>query len=160
MKQNYIPDRYLKTIIKITVSTIFCLYVLASCDTTECISFSTRTVVVEFLDSATNSSKYQDFELITATESQVLFYSDTSLSVYYLPVNTEKEETTFIFLNSDNSIDTLHIGYDKRVRLISKDCGYELQFKNIEIIYTTFKNAISLENELSRLNEENIKIFL
>ena len=154
------PDHYLKTIIKITVSAFFCLYVLISCETTDCITFNTRVVVIEFLDSATQNSKNIDFELITAIDSEVVFYSDTSLSICYLPVNTEQEETTFLFLNSDDLLDTLQIGYDKIERLISKDCGYELQFKNIEIIYTTFENAVSLENELSRLNEENVKIFL
>ena len=150
----------MKTTIKITVSAFFCLYVLGSCDTTDCITFNTRIVIVEFLDSATNTSKSQDFELITAIESEVIFYNDTSLSICYLPINTDKDQTTFLFFNPDNSIDTLEVGYDKRVRLISKDCGFEFQFRNIEINYTTFEEAISLGNELSRLNEENIKIFL
>jgi len=150
----------LRDLIKITFSTLFCFYILFSCDTTDCITFSTRVVVIEFLDSATNSSKNVDFEFITAIESPVIFYSDTTVSKCYLPVNTEKEETTFLFVNQDNTIDTLHIEYDKTVRLISRDCGYEFQFKNIEIVNTTYENAISLGNELSRLNEENIKIFL
>ena len=158
--RNYIPDNYLKDLIKITVSALFCLYVLFSCDTTDCITFSTRVVVVEFLDSATNSSKNVELELITAIESPVAFYNDTTVSKCYLPVNTEKEETTFLFVNQDNTIDTLHIEYDKTIRLISRDCGYEFQFKNIEIVNTTYENAISLGNELSRLNDENIKIFL
>jgi hypothetical protein len=101
-----------------------------------------------------------DFELITALESQVFFYADTSLSICYLPVNTDSGHTDFLFFNLDGSIDTLSVGYDKTERLISKDCGFELQFKNIEIINTTYENAISLENELSRINEENIKIYL
>ena len=149
----------MKNILKITVSAFFCLYVLLSCDTTDCITFSTRVVIVEFLDSATNNSKSLDFELITAIDSEVAYYSDTTVSKCYLPVNTEKEETTFLFVNTDNSIDTLHIEYDKIVRLISKDCGYEFQFNNIEIVNSTYENAISLGNELSRLNEENIKIY-
>jgi hypothetical protein len=108
----------------------------------------------------TNSSKSLDFELITALESEVAYYADTTVHTCYLPVNTAREETTFLFINSDSSIDTLQIEYDKTVRLISKDCGFEFQFRNIEIVYTSYENAVSLGNELSRLNEENIKIFL
>jgi hypothetical protein len=150
----------LRSLIKITISILFCSYIFISCDTTDCITFSTRVVVIDFLDSATNTSKNVDFELITAIESPVLFYGDTTISRCFLPVNTEKEETTFLFVNPDSSIDTLQIGYDKTIRLISQDCGFEFQFKNILILKTTYDNAISLENELSRLNEENIKIFL
>jgi hypothetical protein len=133
--------------------------VLAACDTTDCITFNTRLVIVEFLDSATGNSKSREFDLIAAQESQVIFYSDTSLSTYLLPVNTEQEQTLYLFLNPDQSIDTLELSYDKTVRLISKDCGYDFEFKNVGIIQTTFDSAVSLENELSRLNEENIKIF-
>jgi len=136
------------------------LHVFISCETTDCITFSTRVVIVEFFDSATSNSKTLDFELITAIESQVFFYADTSLSKCYLPVNTDRDQTTFLFINPDNSIDTLEVGYVRTEGLISKDCGFELQFKNIEIINTTYESAISLENELSRINEENIKIFL
>jgi hypothetical protein len=114
---------------------------------------------VEFLDSATGISKSREFDLIAAQESQVIFYSDTSLSTYLLPVNTDQEQTLYLFLNPDQSIDTLELSYDKTVRLISKDCGYDFEFKNVGIIQTTFDSAVSLENELSRLNEENIKIF-
>lgn len=132
---------------------------LAACETTDCITFNTRFVIVDFLDSATGESKSREFDLISALESQVIFYSDTSLSTYYLPVNTELEKTLFLFLNPDQSIDSLEVSYDKKVILISKDCGYDLEFKNLGIIQTTFDSVVSLENELSRLNEENIKIF-
>jgi len=150
----------LKTIFKLTVAALFCFYIFISCENTDCITFSTRIVIVDFLDSATGSPESREFEIITATESSVIFYGDTSLSKLYLPVNTEKDQTTFIFYNPDNSIDTLEVGYIRKERLISEDCGFEIQFKNIEIIYSTFGNVISLENELSRLYDENIKIYL
>jgi hypothetical protein len=150
----------LKAIFKITVAALFCFLGLTSCDTTDCISFSTRVVIVDFLDSVNETPVIMDFELITAIDSDVIFYGDTSTSTLYLPVNTNNYNTAFLLYNSDNTIDTLEVGYDKTERLISEDCGFEFQFKNIKIIYTTFKNAFSLENELSRLNEENIKIFL
>jgi hypothetical protein len=152
-------DGYLKYIYKLTFYFLICLYVLAACDTTDCITFNTRFVIVDFLDSATGDSKNRQFDLISAQESQVIFYSDTSLNTYYLPVNTELEQTVFLFLNPDQTIDTLEVSYDKTETLISKDCGYDLEFKNLGIIQTTFDSAVSLENELSRLNEENIKIF-
>jgi hypothetical protein len=148
-------EGYLKYIYKLTFYFLICLYVL----TEDCITFNTRFVIVEFLDSATGNSKSRPFDLISAQESQVIFYGDTSLSTYYLPINTELEQTLFLFLNPDASIDTLEVSYDKTITLISKDCGYDFEFKNLEIIQTTFDSTLSLGNELSRLNEENIKIF-
>ena len=149
----------MKFIYKSTFFFLICLYALAACDTTDCITFNTRVVIVEFLDSATGNNKVREFDLITAIESPIVFYGDTSLSTYYLPVNTEKEYTSFLFLNPDQTIDTLEIDYEKRIRLISKDCGYDFEFKNLGIVHTSFDSAVSMENELSRLNEENIKIF-
>ena len=149
----------MKYIYKLTFYSLICLYVLAACETTDCITFNTRFVILKFLDSATGDSKSREFDLIAAQKSQVIFYSDTSLSTYLLPVNTEEERTLFLFLNPDQSVDTLEVSYDKTVSLISKDCGYDLEFKNLGIIQTTFDSAVSLENELSRLNEENINIF-
>jgi hypothetical protein len=117
-------------------------------------------LIIDFLDAETGNPVPRSFDWITATESGVFFYSDTTLSTLYLPVNTDQDQTTFLFSNPDNSLDTLEIGYLRTERLISEDCGFELQFKNIEIISTTFESVTTVENELSRLNEENIKIFL
>ena len=150
----------MNTLLKVTLGAIFCFFACISCDTTDCISFSTRVLIVEFLDDSTGNPVQKDVGLITSTESSVIFYGDTTLSIFYLPVNTDKEWTTFLFFNPDSTVDTLEVAYDKSERLISKDCGFELKFENIRIIDTTFDQVISLENELSRLNEENIKIYL
>ena len=91
---------------------------LAACETTDCITFNTRYVILKFLDSATGDSKSREFDLIVAQESRVIFYSDTSLSTYLLPVNTDEERTLFLFLNPDQSVDTLEVSYDKSVSLI------------------------------------------
>ena len=149
----------MKYIYKLTVYSLICLCALAACETTDCITFNTRFVILKFFDSATGVDKSREFDFIAAQKSQVIFYSDTSLSTYLLPVNTEEEKTLFLFINPDQSVDTLEVGYDKSVSLISKDCGYDFEFKNINIIQTTFDSTVSLENELSRLNEENINIF-
>lgn len=149
----------MRILLKITGILSICFITFCSCETTDCITFSSRFVSVQFFDSTTSNPKNIEFSLITALEADVIFYSDTLLSQYYLPVNTEKEQTTFLFLNMDNSIDTLSLIYDKREKLISEDCGFDLLFNNVEIEYTTFKMAESLGNDLSRLNEENIKIY-
>lgn len=136
-----------------------CFLTFSGCETTDCITYSSRFVSVQFLDSTTSNPKAIEFSLITAIDSEVTYYSDTLLSQYYLPVNTDLEHTTFLFLNLDNSIDTLSLIYDKKERLISEVCGFDLLFSNIEIENTTFNEAESLGNDLSRLNEENIKIY-
>ena len=91
-------DSYLRYIYKLFFYFLICLYVLAACETTDCITFNTRIVIVDFLDSATGASKSRQFDLISAQESQVIFYSDTSLSTYFLPVNTELEQTLFLWV--------------------------------------------------------------
>lgn len=149
----------MRILLKITGLLIICFLLFSRCETTDCITFSSRFVSVQFLDTATSNPKAIEFSLITAIDSEVIFYSDTLSSQYYLPVNTDSEQTTFLFLNIDNSIDTLSLIYDKKEKLISEDCGFDLLFNNVEIEFTTFNKAESLGNDLSRLNEENIKIY-
>ena len=115
-------------------------------------------MVVQFLDSADNK-KDTTFNYITAINANVLFYRDTSLSTYVLPLNTNESETTFIFEGINNHTDTLQVGYIPRQRLISEDCGFELQIRQFDILYTSFTNAVSLQNQLSTLNEIDIKIY-
>ncbi len=139
------------------ISVIFPIGIL-SCDNTDCITFGTNTVRIQFLDSASNP-KSKSFSFIASTDSEFVFYSDTTFSTCIVPVNTSETSTTFLFGNPDNSIDSITVGYDRRQKLISETCGFELKFNNIRILSTTFEHALSLENDLSLLNETNIEIY-
>jgi len=138
---------------------VVCLiWFLSACENTDCITFSRNFIVVQFLDSADNK-KDTTFSYITASSSNVIFYKDTTLSTYALPINTNRSETTYIFVGINNVMDTLQVGYISGQRLISEDCGFELQLRQIEILYSSFPNVIALQNQLSTLNEIDIEIY-
>ena len=155
------PNRKYRIILKTNVLQIILflsiIWILSACENKDCITFSRDAVVVQFLDSA-NNKKDTTFSVVTSIGSNFVFYSDTTLSTYLLPVNTSESQTTFLF-TSNNTTDTLQIGYVRRQRFISEDCGFELQFRAVEILYTSFPNAISQNNDLSTLNETNIEIY-
>jgi len=115
-------------------------------------------VIVDFLDS-TNVRKDTTFSYITAAGSNVIFYSDTTLYKYALPINTDEDETTFLFQNLNGEMDTLQVGYQRRQRLISEDCGFELQFRQLKIIHSSFPEAVSLGNDLNILYDTDIRIY-
>jgi len=156
------PNRKYRIILKTNVLQIILflsiIWILSACENKDCITFSRDAVVVQFLDSA-NNKKDTTFSVVTSIGSNFVFYSDTTLSTYLLPVNTSESQTTFLFKSNNNETDTLQIGYERRQRFISEDCGFELQFRVVEILYTSFPNAISLNNDLSTLNETNIEIY-
>lgn len=133
-------------------------WLISGCENTDCITFSRNYVIIDFLDSA-GIKKDTTFNYITAVGSNVLFYSDTTVYKYALPINTAASETTFIFQGINEVTDTLQVGYSPIQRLISEDCGFELQFRQFEIIHTSFPNAISLNNYLNILNETDIRIY-
>jgi hypothetical protein len=134
------------------------VWLTSGCENTDCITFSRNFVIVDFLDS-TGTRKDITFNSITAAGSDVIFYSDTTLYKYLLPINTEEPETTFFFYGTNGVTDTLQVGYQRRQRLISEDCGFELQFRNLEIIHSSFPEAESLGNDLNILYDTDIRIY-
>ena len=134
------------------------IWMTSGCENTDCITFSRNFVIVDFLDS-TGIRKDTTFNYITAVGSKVIFYSDTTLYRYALPINTDESETTFLFHGINDVTDTLQVGYTRRQRLISEDCGFELQFRQLEIIHSSFPEAVSLKNDLNILNETDIRIY-
>ena len=115
-------------------------------------------MIVDFLDS-TGTRKDTTFNYITAAGSDVIFYSDTTLYKYLLPINTEEPETTFFFYGMTGVPDTLQVGYQRTQRLISEDCGFELQFRSLEIIHSSFPETESLGNDLNILYDTDIRIY-
>jgi hypothetical protein len=131
---------------------------MLSCENTDCLSFSRNYLIIQFLDSV-NVRKNIEVDYITATGSPFIFYSDTAFNQVALPINTELSQTTFIFGNTDNSTDTLSVGYIQRQRLISETCGFELQYQNLQILGTSFPEAVLQFEELNLLNNVDVKIY-
>ena len=131
---------------------------MLSCENTDCLSFSRNYLIIQFLDSS-NVKKNIEVDYITATGSPFLFYSDTVFNQVALPINTEQSQTTYIFGNTDNSTDTLSVGYIQRQRLISETCGFELQYQNLQILGTSFPEAVLQFEELNLLNNVDVKIY-
>ena len=129
------------------------------CETTDCITFSTNAFIIQFFEKESEQPEDIDFETIEALESSIILYADTSMNVFYLPISTEKDLTTFFFRDSNGRIDTLTVGYKKSEKLVSADCGFDLNFSDLQVIMTTFDSVVVSLNELSRLNEENIQIY-
>lgn len=132
--------------------------VMLSCENTDCISFSRDYLIVQFLDSA-NAKKNIEVDYVTAIGSPFIFYSDTAFNLIALPINTELSQTTFVFGNTDSSTDTLAVGYIQRQRLVSPDCGFELQYQDLEILGTSFPEAVLQFEELNLLNNVDVKIY-
>lgn len=131
---------------------------MLSCENTDCLSFSRNYLIIQFLDSS-NVKKNIEVDYITATGSPFIFYSDTTFNQVALPINTELSQTTYIFGNTDDSTDTLSVGYIQRQRLISESCGFELQYQNLQILGTSFPEAVLQFEELNLLNNVDVKIY-
>ncbi|MBR9997482.1 MAG: hypothetical protein KFF73_00860 [Cyclobacteriaceae bacterium] len=129
-----------------------------SCENNVCISFSRDYLIVQFLDS-TETRKNIEIDYITALGSEYIFYSDTSLNRIGLPINTGESQTAFIFRNVNSRTDTLVVGYSQQQRLISPSCGFELQYRQLQVLNTSFPGSTVQFDELNILNDTDIKIY-
>lgn len=146
-----------KKIIILLFIAVLLIYSFTGCENKECISFSTNHIIVSLLDSS-GAKKDISFTYIKLLEADMILYSDTSFNTFALPVIPSIDRSSFVFGYDDNFSDTLAVSYVIRQHLISKKCGFELQYNNLMITHSTIPEASVVNDELNILIEKNIEI--
>ena len=151
-----------------------------SCANEDCVSIANNYYLVGFFESELNNQgEYPKidtlFYSVTADGNDVVFYDpDTSVSVLSLPVNPSADRTSFELIMLDSiSKDSLNnpvyhinpnphyitVNYKRSQRIISEECGVEINYSKIKIEEITFEDTLLVSDRLSRLNEANVKVF-
>jgi hypothetical protein len=121
----------------------------------DCLITSTNLVKISFKNG--NSVRVIAFDEITVSGLDKIYYQDVAVSSVQLPVNPEASEMTFTF-KFEGREETLTIGYETSVQIISVDCGAFTNYVNLSVISSTFVDPQVLVNQLSTNATVNIQI--
>ncbi len=162
--------------------------IFSSCQNENCVSVFNNYLLVGFVDIDTLASGRVEFHpkdtlfySVKAIGSDSIFYDkNTTLSTFKFPVNPTADITTFKLEMIDSirydtlsldpiNIDTIYyvnpnphtisVSYERKLRIISEDCGTEIAYINLNIEEITFDTTSLEEDKLSRFNEANIEVF-
>lgn len=136
------------------------LLALSACnDDTDCSSLNTTDLLVNFIDSASGEALEVAIDSIIAVGPEINYLdSAVTQSNFTLTVNPLADSTSYYFIRSDASRDTLTIGYNVVTRLISPGCGAEPVINQLVLLNHTFDSARVVSIELISINEVDVQI--
>lgn len=147
------------------ISIVAILLFALSCETnTECGTIFTNEAVVAFVVVNSQGNIVADanrnrFDSIYESHSLHILY-DTSLvsgSAYSLPLNPQKDTSTFFFARS-GIVDTLSLRYTKGFRFRSPECGMLFEYRNLEVLQHSFDTISVVKDTLLR-GQVNVQVF-
>ena len=151
---------------KILKGISFCIalsLIIVSCnDIKDCqLVDDTNFVVIALFDQDTTSqTESLDFTGITMEGLSIpILNSDTTLSVFALPINTLDSVATFYF-ESELGMDTMVVSYDNQYYIFFEECDPAQSFFNLEVISHTFDFVNVINSDLNDEIVRNIEIFL
>ncbi len=155
----------------------------SACETENCVSLANNDLLVNFYEQDSVTLKNMMFEYVRAAGNDSVFYDHNTVQAKYrFPVNPADDQTLFIMQVIDsvtydtisydplevethyhlrNGADSLWVEYDRHERIITVECGVEINYTKLSIKKCTF-SKYELEGDetsLSRLNDVNIKIY-
>jgi hypothetical protein len=158
---------------------LFLVIVFVHCEVENCVSLNTNLLQVGFVKSDVRFSNDYHFNLVTAVETDTIFYEDAVLQRLELPVNPNSEETEFLLEitrfrldtipqlpPAEDRIDTVFIGpenhfikvnYKITQKVITTECGVDQRYSNLTFEHS-FDSIEVVNTDLDRFNEVNINI--
>lgn len=117
-----------------------------------------KRVVYPDTDSAFLENDTLIFLQVSALETDSIFLQLDTLSSLVLPVNTGKDQTTFVF-NTDRGSHHLELRYHRTQRLISVECGPEQIIDQLEAGAATFDSLSIKQPKLTDSSATNVEIY-
>lgn len=148
------------------VSVLFIyLFITPGCNQKEMCLSNQNAIQTGFYSAFYSTDK--DSSLINTTvycsgNEELLIYEDETVNKMFLPLSFEGDESVFVI--SNNSLnDTIWIVHSKELKFISRECGFNFDFKVDTVMFTkTFIDSVALfyPNVVYGENIENVKIYL
>ena len=117
-----------------------------------------KRIIYPETDSAFVENDTLIFLQITALETDSVFLQVDTVSTVVVPINTGKDETTFLFDTDQNSY-SLALEYQRTQRLISADCGPEQIIDELTLKQSTFDSVSVIQPTLSDPPITNVEIY-
>ena len=152
------------------------LLLSTACEETPCVSVFTPEFEVEYFQlvfTETDSESVEQPDIIfnkvfaIGNEDSLLVENEEAVSIT-LRVDPDADMTTYVIETMDTtsiedstiiSMDTLRVGYKRRQRLISEDCGPEQLYIEFEVIETTYDSLNLTQDQLRTTNSRFLEIY-
>jgi len=133
-----------------------------SCTPGSCFEETESFLKASFYDDATKELRAPDSLTVYGLDmdSSKIYNKTPKIQIALLPLNSTTDRCSFILI-VNGITDTLKFRYDSYPHLVSKECGYTF-YHNIDTPESTtniIKYIYLNKNNITTLNEENIRIF-
>ena len=142
---------------------IFALLLLlgmACIDESECNYETLREIKVKFIQSENLLADTLQIDSIISSNTDSVMYKQDTLSSVVLPLNPGAQETRFYFdLTNDSENFEIVFGYAAIPRVISEDCGVELEINALKIVSHEVDSVIITNFNFNKEVETNVKVY-
>jgi len=148
------------------------IVILSAClDAPDCLRVASSYVNVSFKTLKPNSIKYNDTTIYidsiivrgSIAEKKFKFYEGVKVAKVSVPVNSQKNTSTFLFYrgkdkNKITIIDSLEVSYNIQKIIINPKCPSFAFYSNLAITLSTFPNNVLINSTLGTNSPTNIEI--
>jgi hypothetical protein len=150
----FAPGTEMKKIILIGLG----LIMLSCFDQGECSDVSSNILKVSFYNYSDRKTKTIDLDSIKVVGANFTLYEDESEKEVELPLNPEGESVTFLFYYT-GSVSTLEVKYQIKTFPLAPDCVAIDLYTVTDATGTTVKEIFFTKREITRNDEEHLKLF-
>ncbi len=137
--------------------------VMISCAPEACLEGTESLIKASLYDNATKRMRSPDSLTLYGLDHENVKLYDKSKGVQPMlfPLDLSSDKCTFV-IRIDSISDTITFRYTSNPRLVSKECGYTINFNLTDTPFYT-RNAIdriyTAKRKITTYNEENLRIF-
>ena len=143
---------------------IISLVFLISCfNKGDCLITSTNVVKIALQKKLVGVSRITKFLKVQETHDldtvDITTFENTELTLLQLPLNPNRDSTSFVFLTSDLLPFHLTLAYNTYTRVISTDCGAFLYYKDLSVKDSNFDSTRVIYPQLFKSVNKNLEVF-
>lgn len=142
------------TVIFVLLTAMFRCSTVSDCD----LEKSSDLLRVKFFDRETKLETKFRFSLVTAQDTDSIFYVADSLSVYELNLNPTKKSVAYSFFDGFVR-EKLEVVYESKAVIISERCGATIQYELDSVHYTDFDSVVVFSQVIDPSIPHNIEIY-
>jgi len=118
----------------------FAIMTVACLDEPDCYHLNNYVVGISFKKLEDSSADTLVLSAMGTVEPPLLFYTDTTFTKMFLPLNYFTDETEFFFETPD-AIRFLRLGYLSKAQFVSENCGEKFVLSEMRVLEHSFDSV-------------------
>lgn len=113
---------------------------VACLDEPDCYHLNNYVIGISFKKLEDSTADTVTVSAMGTVEPPLLFYTDTTLTKLFLPLNYFSDETAFFFETPD-AAHLLRLGYLSKAQFVSEDCGEKFVLSEMRVLEHSFDSV-------------------